>query len=169
MVSPAAGGNRLFTDDDLENYDTNLKLNPPLRTKKDRDALRTAVLEGTIDCIASHHLPHDIDNKVVEFENAQYGMTGLETSFAITKSCLPQLDAEAIVQLFSSSPRKVFGLPSISISKAKEACLTLFLPEQKWTVGEWESRSKNSFFNGKELTGKPVGIINKDQLFLKQF
>lgn len=158
-----------FTDDDLENYDTNLKLNPPLRTKKDRDALRTAVLEGTIDCIASHHLPHDIDNKVVEFENAQYGMTGLETSFAITKSCLPQLDAEAIVQLFSSSPRKVFGLPSISILKAKEACLTLFLPEQKWTVGEWESRSKNSFFNGKELTGKPVGIINKDQLFLKQF
>jgi dihydroorotase len=149
-------------------YDTNLKVNPPLRTKEDRDALRQGLIDGTIDCIATHHLPNNADNKMVEFEYAQYGMTGLETSFAVVRSCVPQLDLDRLIYLFSTHARTIFGLPAVSINKNSIASLTLFLPEQKWTVQGFRSRSKNSPFAGKTLTGKPVGIINKDSLFLNE-
>ena len=158
-----------FCDEDLVNYDTNLKLNPPLRTKKDREALKHAMLDGTIDCIATHHLPEDIDNKIVEFEAARYGMIGLETAFAVVRNCLPELSIEKLVAAFSNNPRKIFDLPHASIDKNSTASITLFLPDQQWTVKEFQSKSKNSAFAGKQLTGKPVGIINQDKLFLNQF
>lgn len=157
-----------FTDADLTQYDTNLKLNPPLRTAEDRDALRAAVMDGTIDCIASHHLPFDADHKQIEFENAEYGMTGLETSFAITKTCLPSLSLERLVALFSTNARAIFGLQELSIKKGNKASLSLFLPDSRWKVGGLESKSTNTVFIGKELTGLPAGIINQDKLFLKQ-
>ena len=157
-----------FTDADLTQYDTNLKLNPPLRTAADRDALRDAVMDGTIDCIAAHHLPFDADHKQIEFEHAEYGMTGLETSFAITRTCLPSLTLEKLVALFSTNARAIFGLPQLSIKKGNKASLSLFLPDSRWKVGALQSKSTNSVFIGKELTGQPVGIINQDKLFLKQ-
>ena len=157
-----------FSDEDLVQYDPNLKVNPPLRTTADRDALRRAVQDGTIDCIASHHLPQDSDHKIVEFEYADYGMVGLETSFAIIRTCLPDLQLERIIELLSFNPRSIFDLPAISIDKNQKACLSLFLPDQEWTVKTLKSRSKNSPFIGKQLTGKPVGIINKDRVFLNE-
>lgn len=158
-----------FCDEDLTGYDTNLKLNPPLRTRKDRDALKKAVLDGIIDCIASHHMPHDIDRKVVEFEYAQNGMIGLETSFAVMRTCMPELKLEDCIALFSSRPREIFGLQLSPIDKQKPASLSLFLPDETWTFDQTESRSSNSIFLGKELKGKPVGIINQDRVFLKEF
>ncbi len=158
-----------FCDEDLVHYDTHLKLNPPLRTKEDREALRAALLDGTIDCIASHHLPHDIDHKIIEFENAAYGTTALETAFAIVRSCMPQMKIEKLVEIFSFNPRKIFGLPLSEIRKGEAAVLSLFLPDEKWKVNELYSRSRNSAFIGKELTGKPVGIINQDKLFLTEY
>ncbi|HEX6333330.1 MAG TPA: dihydroorotase, partial [Flavisolibacter sp.] len=157
-----------FTDEDLTGYDTNLKVNPPLRTKADRDALREAVLEGHIDCITSHHLPEDPDHKQVEFEYAAFGMSGLETSFAIARTALPGLSLDALVDLFSRNARKLFPLPDSSIRKDAPASLTLFHPDSEWQPRSLQSRSKNTPFTGRTLTGRPAGIINKDTLFLNQ-
>jgi dihydroorotase len=157
-----------FTDEDLVDYDTNLKVNPPLRTRHDQQALKQALIDGTIDCIATHHLPQDIDHKMVEFEYAHFGMVGLETSYAVITTCFAELGLEKTIDLLSGKPRSIFGLPSLPIKKNATACLTLFLPGEKWTVQNLHSKSKNSPFIEKELTGKPVGIINKDKVFLNQ-
>jgi dihydroorotase len=158
-----------FSDEDLVGYDSNLKLNPPLRTIADRDALRKAVLDGTVDCIASHHLPHETDSKVLEFEYAKYGMIGLETAFAVVRTSMPQLPIEKLITLFSNAPRSIFDLPVTAIKENNKACLTLFTDEN-WIYNEHhiQSKSRNTPFRGKELKGRPLGIINKDQLFLNE-
>ena len=157
-----------YTDEDLVGYDTNLKVNPPLRTKEDLQALKQGLMEGTIDCIATHHLPQDIDHKIVEFEYAHFGMVGLETSFGMIRTCCPELELGKTIELLSIKPRGIFDLQIDCINKNSKACLTLFLPDKKWTVDQLRSKSKNSPLLGIELNGKPVGIINKDKVFLNQ-
>jgi dihydroorotase len=158
-----------FCDEDLTTYDTNLKLNPSLRTREDREALKNAVVDGTIDCIASHHFPHEKDSKIIEFEYAKYGMIGLETSFAVVRTMLPQLSFEKLIAIFCTNPRRIFDLPVASIKENETACLTLFTDE-KWIFKTTDIRSKsiNTAFLGKEFNGRPLGIINKDQVFLNQ-
>ena len=163
-VTPA---HLFFTDEDLVGYDTNLKLSPPLRTSADRSALQQAVLDGTVDAIASHHLPHHIDHKIVEFEYAKPGMIGLETAFGVVRSLFPSLNLERLVEIFSLNPRRLFDLPIPSIQKNAPACFTLFLPHEEWTPQRFASRSRNSPFYGKTLLGLPFGIIRQDQVFLK--
>ncbi len=155
-----------FTDEDLKAYDTNLKLNPPLRSQADVDALRLGLADGSIDCMASHHLPQDKDHKIVEFEYAHYGMTGLETTFAVVNTFVPGLSQDRIIEIFSTNPRKLFGLEACRIDVNEMASLTLFQPGLRWTVSGSRSKSRNSAFTGHELNGRPAGIINKDQLFL---
>ena len=156
-----------FTDEALSDYDTNLKLNPPLRTKADVEQLKKAVLDGTVDCIASHHLPQHSDTKVVEFEYAKPGMISLETCFAAVRTALPDLPLECLVQLLSTNPQKIFGLPQASIDINQQASLSLFLPGTEWVPERFYSRSKNSAYTGKTFTGRPLGIIHKDGLFLR--
>jgi len=160
----------LYTDEDLSDYDPNLKVNPPLRTKKDKQALIEAVLNGTIDCIASHHFPQDIDHKLVEFEYAHNGMIGLQTSFAIVKTAIPEISVNRLIEIFSTSPRKLFELPSVSIKLQHQACISLFLPDESWSFTKElnKSKSKNTSLFGSELYGRPLGIINKGGLFLNQ-
>lgn len=156
-----------FCDEDLQGYDTNLKSDPPLRTTVDRAALRKALEEGAIDCIATHHLPHELDSKVVEFEYAKPGMIGLQTSFAAINSVV-SIHPEKWATLLSINPRRLFGLDPASVKEGTTACLTLFNPHQKWTLdaAAIKSRSCNSPFIGKELTGKPLGIINGNNILL---
>jgi len=157
-----------FSDEDMLNYDTNLKVYPPLRTKADMRSLRKSVLDGTVDCIASHHLPHEYDSKVLEFENAKYGMTGLETSYAIIKTILPELNEQKITDLLSVNARKIFGLDKPRLEAGQYCSVTLFNPASSWTLDETEikSKSKNTPFIGKELKGKVVGIINGEKVIL---
>jgi dihydroorotase len=155
-----------FCDEDLQGYDTNLKLNPPVRKKEDMLAIRKALLDGTIDCIASHHLPQHWDNKTCEFEYAKPGMISLETMFAVLMSCgLPAAD---FVQMQTINVRNIFGLPVPEIKEGEIASLTLFIPDAEFVFEEnmIHSRSKNSAFVGKKLKGKVIGIINKSNIQL---
>jgi len=156
-----------FTDEDLRSYDTNLKLYPPLRTIAERDALKEAVLNGTVDCIASHHLPHDYDSKVCEFQEAKFGMIGLETCYGAVGAALGNaLTAERWVELISIHPRNVAGLVVPTIKEGATANVTIFDTEATYTFEEKDIRSKsrNSAFIGKELRGKAVAVINNNQI-----
>ena len=155
-----------FCDEDLQGYDTNLKLNPPVRTRADMMAIRKALLDGTIDCIASHHLPQHWDNKTCEFEYAKPGMIGLETMFAVLTAC--GLPAQDFVQMQTVNVRNIFGLPIPEIKEGELASLTLFTPNTEFVFEETmiHSKSKNSAFIDKKLKGKVVGIINKSTVQL---
>ena len=157
-----------FIDEDLVGYDTNLKVLPPLRTGKDRQALREAVQQDVIDCIATHHQPHEWDSKTCEFENARFGMIGLETCFGLMRSI--GISAEKYVQIAATNPRRIFGLPPATIRQGEPSDLTLFLPDETFILEERHirSKSKNTPFIGKQLTGRVIGIINRDKLFLNQ-
>lgn len=159
-----------FCDEDMQTYDTNLKVNPPLRTKADMLALREAVLNGVVDCIASHHMPQDWDNKTCEFEYAKNGMTGLETSFAVVNHLLPELGINRLVQLFSFNARNIFHLPVTNISEGGFAELSLFTMAAKTylTKSNLQTKSPNTPFLDRELNGKIVGTIHKGKLTLNQ-
>ena len=159
-----------FCDEDLMDYDTNLKVNPPLRTRAAMMGLRKAVEDGTIDCIATHHSPHEYDSKVVEFEYAQYGITGLETCYAVLKTVMPMVPEQRWVELLAINPAKIFGLPLQNIDINATARLTLYQPNSTFTYSEKNirSKSKNSPFIGKGLYGKVVGICNGTFIYLNQ-
>ena len=151
-----------LTDAHLLSYDSNLKLNPPLRTAEDVQALRDAVKNGVIDCFATHHLPQDWDAKQVEFEYAKNGMIGLESAFGVFRKHLPEVPVERLVEMLSTQPRKIFGLPELSLSEGATANLTIFNPEEEWVLStaHLASKSKNSAYIGAELKGSVKGIIN---------
>jgi len=160
----------MFCDEDLQEYDTNLKVNPPLRSRNDMMALREAVVAGKIDCIASHHQPQNWDNKTCEFEYAKHGMIGLQTAFAAVHHLLPQLTDEALVKLFSTNARNIFRLQGENIREGATAALTLFSRKATTmlTKENNKSRSANSPLFDQVLSGKVIGIINKGELLLNK-
>ncbi len=163
-VSPA---HLYFCDEDLVSYDTNLKLNPPLRTRADREALQDAFKAGLVDCLASHHLPGHWDDKTCEFEYAKNGMAGLETAFGVANQFA---DTSTLIEQLTTAPRNIFGLAIPEIKEGAAACLTFFDPEANviFEAKDIKSLSKNSAFIGIELKGKVLGIANKNQISLKK-
>ena len=157
-----------FSDEDIVGYDTNLKVYPPLRTKSDIATLKEAVIDGTIDSIATHHRPHEYDSKVLEFEYAKYGMIGLETCYAVLNTLFPTLGADRFVGLMGGNARKIFGLSKPVIEEGQTACITLFNPSDKHIIEDKkiQSKSRNTPFIGKELIGSVLGVINGNELFL---
>lgn len=157
-----------FCDEDLQGYDTNLKVNPPLRNTTSREALRLALRNGWIDCIATHHLPHEYDSKILEFEYAKFGMTGLETAYGVLATALPDIAPAKWVELLAINPRRIFGLDPAPIKEGQPASITLFEPGKRWTVTDKDlrSKSKNTPFLGKELMGKATGIIRGNNIVL---
>lgn len=155
-----------FNDEDLAGYDTNLKVNPPLRSKEDMLAVQKAVKDGTVDCIASHHIPEHWDDKTCEFEYAKDGMIGLESLFGVMNGSAKKPDL--LIEQLTSNPRRIFGLALPEIKEGSTACLTLFNPAETYTFDETmiRSRSKNSPFIGKQLKGKVLGIINENFLVI---
>jgi dihydroorotase len=160
--------NAFFCDEDLKSYDTNLKVNPPLRTREDMMAIRLAILKGEADAIASHHIPQNADAKVCEFEYAKNGMIGLETLFGVVWGIMNKESAiEHLIEKLSVSPRKIFGLPVPEIKEGVTATLTLFNPATEFVFTEKmiASKSKNTSFAGLSLKGKVIGIINGDKTY----
>ncbi|WP_153798585.1 dihydroorotase [Foetidibacter luteolus] len=156
-----------FCDEDMVSYDTNLKVTPPLRSKADREALKDAVLNGWVDCVASHHIPHNWDSKVCEFEYAKHGMIGLQTAYAVLQTAIPQLNAAQVVNLLCTNASKIFNLPTPGFAEGEAAALTLFNPagQTRLTKENNKSKSANSPFFDQTLTGEVVGIINRNGLY----
>ena len=152
-----------FCDEDMVSYDTNLKVTPPLRNRDDMMALRAAVLDGTIDCITSHHLPQNWDSKTCEFEYAAHGMIGLQTSFAVINSLFGNLSANKLADLFTNNARKLFNLPTNKIEVDAVADFTLFTQKgtKTFTKADNKSKSANSAFFDVPLAGSVVGVYTK--------
>ena len=159
--------NLCFEDNLLEGFDSNYKVNPPLRTKQDIVALLKGINDGTIDCITSDHSPEEVENKMVEFDYASFGTIGLETAYALLSTHLGKnLSLENWVKCVSTNPRAVFALDPVGIVAGVKANLTLFDPELKWTFEEKHIRSKsrNTPLLGMNFKGKVLGIYNRKTL-----
>lgn len=157
-------------DNLLENYDTNLKMNPPLRRQRDIDAILEGLADGTIDCIATDHAPHALHEKEVEFEHAPNGIIGLETALGLSLTHLVHkgiLSISQLIEKMSVNPRKILGLPEVLIKKGEVANLTIFNPEEEWIVNkdEFKSKSGNTPYHGNKLKGKPKYTINNHMIF----
>lgn len=159
-----------FCDEDLGDYDTTLKVEPPLRTKQDRQALREGVRNGWIDCIASHHVPEDWDSKTCEFEYARNGMIGLQTSFSVVHSIFPDLPMDQLIKIFSVNARDIFHLNKAVINEGEKAELTIFQPSEVFSFTKMNNKSKsnNSPFFNIDLKGKVIGIFAKGKLNLNK-
>lgn len=152
-------------DENVGEYDTHCKMNPPLRSKTDREAILVALADGTVDAIATDHAPHAAHEKQVEFERAAFGITGLETALALA---ITQLHREhkipllRIVELFTAGPARVFDLPHRgSLARGNFADVTIFDPKKRWTFEAAKSRSlsRNTPFDGWQFTGKVAVTI----------
>ncbi|MCS7176584.1 MAG: dihydroorotase [Candidatus Kapabacteria bacterium] len=160
----------VLTEEAVGDYDTNAKMNPPLRTQADVDALREALADGTIDCIATDHAPHATYEKQQEFEAAPHGVIGLETAVGVVLTHLVHtgiLSYERFVQVMAIAPRQLLGLPLPEITPGAQANLTIIAPEEEWTVSpeRFCSKARNTPFAGWTLRGKPKWVINRGQMW----
>jgi len=152
-----------YEDKDLLDFDTNLKINPPFRSATDHDAIRQGLSDGTIDAIVSDHTPHDEESKNLEFDHADFGITGLETAFSLA-SMHSGLSTEDIVEKLTSQPRHILRLEEIAIAEGSTANLTFFEPETEWVFEKTYSKSKNTPFLGQKLKGAVRGVFNNGRL-----
>lgn len=155
-----------FSDTDLQDFDTNLKVLPPLRSAEDRDALLQGLCDGTIDIISANHVPLEEEVKKLEFPFAKFGATGLETAFAAARTALgDRMSLENLVSCLAHRPRRLFGLEAPHIAEGRPANLTLFDPDCEWTVtdGHLHSRSHNSPWIGRRLRGAVLAVVNHNQ------
>jgi len=152
-----------LTDEALRDYDTNAKVNPPLRTLADMTAVREGLKDGTLDAIASDHAPHSTLEKEVEFDYAASGMIGLETSWALSLRLVEEgvLTVNELVAKMSTNPAKILKIPKGTLAMGADADVTVIDADEEWTVevGALRSRSRNTPFQGWRLRGKVIFTI----------
>lgn len=157
-------------DEALAEFDTNLKVLPPLRGTADQSALLEGLKQGVIDVICSDHQPDIEENKKCEFEHASFGMASIETVYPLLNTRLgEELPAEMLVEKMAVNPRKILGLDIPVIAKGAQANLTLFDPDINWTFERKDQQSKaaNSPYYGTEFKGKVIGIVREQQVVLQ--
>lgn len=149
-----------LTDGAVAEYDTNAKMNPPLRTQDDVNALREGIADGTIDAVASDHAPHHANLKMLEFDKAPFGITGLETAVGLALTQL-KLPLPRLIELFSLNPQRIMKVTPWGIFEGSDAHLTILDPARQWKfdVNQSRSKSRNSPFHGWEMKGKSVATI----------
>jgi dihydroorotase len=157
--------NLIFTDDVLEEFDTNFKVLPPLRTQPDCEALIEGLKDGTIDMVTTDHNPIDIEHKKIEFDYAKYGTIGLESAFGALQTLFT---TKKTISLLTKGKSR-FRISDTTINEGEIADLTLFNPDSTYEFGitNITSRSKNSAFLGTPLKGETYGIIANDKIVLK--
>jgi len=159
-----------FSDEDLVSYDTNFKVNPPLRASEDRDALRRGLADGTIDAVATDHAPHAVEDKEAEFDQAPPGTIGLETALAAVFTQLVEpglLSLGRVIEAMSTAPARILGAADHGgpIEPGRPANLLLFDPSAEWTVQPpFASKSRNSAFLGTTLAGRVVHTLYRGEL-----
>jgi dihydroorotase len=155
----------LLTDEALAGFDSQYKVKPPLRTKKDVNALIKGLKDGTIDAIVTQHTPHEVEFKDVEFEVAEYGIVALQTAFSIALKA--GLDMELIVQKLAVNPRRIFGIEAAFIAEGQKANLALLDAGAEWEYTKQSNKSKsyNSPFIGQNLKGKALLVCNNNHLY----
>lgn len=161
-----------LTDDAVKTYNTNTKMNPPLREKADVDEILKGLKDGTIDCIASDHAPHSYEEKEVEFEFAPNGILGLETQVGLALTELYHrkvLNLEQLIEKMSINPRNILNIPVPKFEAGQEANFTILDTDEVWTVdiNKFRSKSRNSPFDRRLLTGRAVGVINKNRMYFE--
>jgi dihydroorotase len=149
----------VLTDEAVGDYDTHAKMNPPLRSEADREACIAAIVDGTIDCFTTDHAPHTADEKSRPFSDAPFGIVGLETALALTLTYLVEpghLSLARAVELWTEAPRRIFGLPEVTLEPGSQADLVLFDPRRVWTVDPTAFRTlgRNTPFAGWRLRGR---------------
>ncbi|MEZ4966406.1 MAG: dihydroorotase [Saprospiraceae bacterium] len=166
VTASVAVANLCFTDEKLRDFDSNWKILPPLRSRADADALLEGLHDGTIDLIASNHVPWHEEAKNLEFPFAEFGMSGLQTTFALCRTFLGEhLKTAEVIEKIALAPRRILGLPVPEIKVGARAELTIFDPDATWTFEERDIRSKsrNTPFTGQQFKGKVLGIVNNGQ------
>jgi dihydroorotase len=161
-----------LTDEAVRSLESRFKMNPPLRTEDDRQALIEGLIDGTIDCVATDHAPHAAEEKEVPFEEAAWGVTGLETAFAALHTDLVisgVIPLELLIERMTCGGEP-FGIEAPRIETGATANIALIDPELAWTVGEegYESRSYNNCFGGRQLTGRVLMTVAAGRVAFRQ-
>ena len=149
-----------LTDDAIDTYDTNAKMKPPLRSRHDVEAVVAGIRDGTIDAIATDHAPHHANLKMLEFDRAPFGITGLETAVGLAVDRL-ELPMARLIELFSTNPQRIMKVDGWGLYEGSTADLTLIDPEREWTFDVEKSRSlsRNSPFDGRTMKGKAMVTV----------
>ena len=153
-----------LTDEAVRGFGTNTKMNPPLRSEQDRQALLEAIADGTVDVIATDHAPHHADEKLLEFDHAPFGIVGLETAIPLACTHLVHtgvIDVSRLVELMAINPARILGVGRGGLESGAPADITVIdlQHEREVMASEFHSRSRNTPFDGVALRGWPVATI----------
>ncbi len=158
----------LYTDEVLNDFDTNYKVNPPLREKADQDALIKGLKDGTIDVLVSNHVPHEVESKFLEFDLSEFGLINLQTFASQLVSLSRWVEIEELIEKVTDAPRKLLKVQPVVIDVNTKANLTLFDPNREWvfTPESNHSKAKNSPWLGSSLKGKVIAVFNNSKNWL---